>query len=41
MIGKITKIISNKYIIKTKEAEYEAISRGKFKIEEIKPIVRR
>jgi len=41
LIGKIIKIISNTYVIKSKTQEYQGTARGKFKIEEIKPVVRR
>lgn len=41
MIGKVIKIISNKYIIKTCNETYEGTARGKLKTEEIKPVVRR
>ncbi len=37
--GKIVKNISNTYIVKTEAAEYEAIARGKLKLDEIKPVV--
>lgn len=41
MIGKITRIISNTYIVKANEDVYECTARGKLKTEEIKPVVRR
>lgn len=41
MIGKIIKIISNTCIIEQKGKEYEAVIRGKLKLEETKPTVRR
>ena len=40
--GKIIKNISNIYIVKDEEGkEYEALARGKMKLNEIKPVVRR
>lgn len=39
--GKIIKNISNTYIINSNGKEYEAVARGKLKISEIKPVVRR
>lgn len=39
--GKIIKNISNTYIIKVDNMEYEAMARGKLKLDEIKPAVRR
>lgn len=41
MIGKITKIVSNIYFVKTENALYECTARGKLRTEEIKPVVRR
>lgn len=40
MIGKITKIVSNTYIVKAEDKLYECTARGKLKTEEIKPVVR-
>lgn len=40
--GKIIKNVSNIYIVKDEEGkEYEALARGKMKLNEIKPVVRR
>lgn len=39
--GKIIKNISNTYIVKSNGVEYEAVARGKLKMAEIKPVVRR
>lgn len=39
MIGKIIKNVSNTYIVKTEEGSFECTARGKFKNEEIKPVV--
>lgn len=41
MIGKIVKIVSNTYVVQVEETSYECKARGKLKIEEIKPVVRR
>lgn len=38
--GKIVKNVSNTYIVKTEKNIYECTARGKFKQEEIKPVVR-
>ena len=37
--GYILKHISNQYIVKTKHGQYEATARGRFKKEEISPVV--
>lgn len=37
--GKITNIISNAFFVETNKTEYKCTSKGKFKTEEIKPIV--
>ncbi|MCI8621583.1 MAG: hypothetical protein HFJ50_07825 [Clostridia bacterium] len=40
--GKITKNISNTYIVKSEDGkEFEAVARGKFKMLDVKPICRR
>lgn len=39
--GKIIKNISNSYIVKAGNTECEAMVRGKLKLDEIKPTVRR
>ncbi len=41
MIGKIVKIVSNTYIVESNGKRYECSARGKIKLEELKPIVRR
>ena len=39
MIGRITKLISNDYTVKTNENKYICKARGKFRNDKIKPIV--
>lgn len=40
MVGRIIKILSNTYLVKSKEKIYNCTARGRIKLEDIKPVVR-